>query len=73
MYELSWPIFINRTEPVELRYMAMKYSITSRPTPSNLLQIHWHLDAQKDRQIYALFSEMIDELSEAHHPCMQTV
>lgn len=70
-YETFWPIFENRSAPIELRVAAFKTLLTSNPTSSRLMSIHTLMENETNPHLINFYRTTLLSLAGTTQPCYQ--
>lgn len=69
VYELFWPLLINRTESLEIRVASLTMLILSKPTPAGLISLFWFMQSEPSQQLYQFYFTTIQSLTQTTYPC----
>lgn len=70
-YETFWPIFENRTAPIELRVAAFMTLLTSNPTSARLMSIHTLMASETNPHLVNFYRTTLLSLAGTTMPCFQ--
>lgn len=70
-YETFWPIFENRTAPLELRVAAFLTLLTSNPTSARLMSIHTLMENETNPHLVNFYRTTLLSLAGTTQPCFQ--
>lgn len=72
-YETFWPIFENRSAPIELRVAAFTTLLTSNPTSARLMSIHTLMENEPNPHLVNFYRTTLLSLAGTTQPCYQTL
>lgn len=70
-YETFWPIFENRSAPLELRAAAFIILLTSNPTSARLMSIHTLMESEPSPHLVNFYRTTLLSLAGTTQPCYQ--
>lgn len=70
-YETFWPIFENRSAPLELRAAAFIILLTSSPTSARLMSIHTLMENEPNPHLVNFYRTTLLSLAGTTQPCYQ--
>lgn len=70
-YETFWPIFENRSGPIELRVAAFTTLLTSDPTSARLMSIHSLMDNETNPHLINFYRTTLLSLAGTTQSCYQ--
>lgn len=70
-YETFWPIFENRSAPIELRVAAFMTLLTSNPTSARLMSIHTLMTNETNPHLVNFYRTTLLSLAGTTQPCYQ--
>lgn len=70
-YETFWPIFENRSAPIELRVAAFMTLLTSNPTSARLMSIHTLMENETNPHLVNFYRTTLLSLAGTTQPCYQ--
>lgn len=70
-YETFWPIFENRSAPIELRVAAFNTLLTSNPTSARLMSIHTLMENETNPHLVNFYRTTLLSLAGTTQPCYQ--
>lgn len=69
IYEIYWPILVNRTQHLEMRVAAFTMLLISQPTKSRFLTLYWYMQGEPDQHLYRFFYTTLISLQKTTYPC----
>ncbi|XP_043280856.1 uncharacterized protein [Venturia canescens] len=69
IYPVYWPIFVNRTEHLELRIAALTLLMASSPSANRMISLYWYMHDEPDRHLYHFFYTTLKSLERNNFPC----
>nr|XP_033331967.1 vitellogenin-4 [Megalopta genalis] len=69
IYQVYWPILINRTEHLEMRVAALTLLIVSSPTSSRLISLYWYMQTEPNQHLYNYFYTTLKSMERTTYPC----
>lgn len=70
-YETFWPIFENRSAPIELRVAAFNTLLRSNPTSARLMSIHTLMENETNPHLVNFYRTTLMSLAGTTQPCYQ--
>lgn len=69
IYEIYWPILVNRTQHLEMRVAAFTMLLISQPTKARFLTLYWYMQGEPDQHLYRFFYTTLISLQKTTYPC----
>lgn len=70
-YEIFWPIFVKKTNSIQLRITAFMILLTSNPTPGRLMSLHRLIQDETSSHLINFYRTTVLSISESTYPCFQ--
>lgn len=73
IYEVYWPLFINKTESLEVRIASLSLLIMSKPSTARFFSIYLHMQEEPSEQLYNFYYTTIHSMSKTNYPCYRSL
>lgn len=69
IYEIYWPILVNRTQHLEMRIAAFTMLLVAQPTKARFLTLYWYMQGEPDQHLYRIFYTTLVSMHRTTYPC----